>query len=291
MFRTRRLAFQELTQANPASVLEARAFAARVDLDQRIRTRIAWECPIEGARDSVAATVGSLRPRNAGRRVRRLVVAGAAVASAVVAVAASPALGFLKQSVLPFIGLEPAPKSVQLDFSSLATGAPAGMDPRALAEQARKVIAATFGGGSHTLWVAPTTGGGFCYEWTPGYGGCNADRASTLDAIGEATTPAGVTAPSIAPGGTDAEKAAAIAKGHALATVTPWLVGYITGDGTQSLRVTFSDGTSAQVPLTWVSAPISAGFYSYDVPPNEQTATNHVVSVEALAPSGSAPAS
>ena len=83
-----------------------------------------------------------------------------------------------------------------------------------------------------------------------------------------------------------AQKAAAIAQGHALATVTPWLVGYVTGDVAQTLRVNFSDGSSAQVPLTWVSAPINAGFYAYDVPQDEQTSTTHVVSVEVVGTNG-----
>ena len=114
MFRSRN-AFQELVQANPVPVSDARALAARVGLDETVRYRIAWEPQIAATSGSAALAFGSVRrTRSQPIRIPRLALVGAAVAAALAALAASPALGFLKQSVLPFFGLEsalPASKS------------------------------------------------------------------------------------------------------------------------------------------------------------------------------------
>jgi hypothetical protein len=34
----------------------------------------------------------------------------------------------------------------------------------------------------------------------------------------------------------------------------------------ETLEVQFADGQTAPIPVTWVSAPIDAGFYLYEVP-------------------------
>lgn len=273
-------AFALLVDANPISSQMACDFAERVRLDELVRQRIAWN-----DRPAWAGASGNEGVRN-GRRARRPALALAVAAILAVGVVASPALGFLKDSVLPFFGLEKAPAPVQLDFASLGVGAPAGMDPRAIAGETRGVDEAVFGDAKHKLWVAPTAGGGFCYLWSPGYGGCHAGGGAVLDAIGPAELPQGVIAPTVPAGASAPEKIAAIERGHALATITPWVVGFVTGTGAESVQVRFSDGSIAHPAITWISAPINAGFYVYVVPPGEQTRTDHVVSVQALAANG-----
>jgi hypothetical protein len=273
--------FRALVDANPVSVAAASAFADRVQMDEIVFHRIAWQTPADGR--GQARSELRFVSRRLGRPI--MVLVGATVVA--VALAASPAFGFLKDSVLPFLGLEKAPASVQLDFSSLSVGAAPGMDPRARGDQTRKVEVAVFGGAEHTLWVAPTAAGGFCYEWTSHYGGCNTDGSATLDAAGPALLPPGVQAPTTPADASQADKIAAIEKGHALATVTPWIVGYVSGSkDVHTVQVRFSDGSTARPPITWISAPINAGFYSYDVPPGEQTSTNHVTAVDALSTDG-----
>lgn len=272
--------FGALVDANPVSLAAAGAFAEHVQVDEIVFHRIAWQTPAVGRQ---------ARPERilASRRLRRPILALAGATVVAVALAVSPAFAFLKDSVLPFLGLEKAPASVQLDFSSLSVGAAPGMDPRAIADQTRRVEVAVFGGAEHTLWVAPTAAGGFCYEWTSHYGGCNADGSATLDAVGPALLPPGVQAPTTPADASQADKIAAIEKGHELATVTPWIIGYVSGSkDVHTLQVRFSDGSTAQLSITWISAPINAGFYSYDVPPDEQTSANHVIAVDALSTDG-----
>jgi hypothetical protein len=278
MFGSRPSAFELLVDANPVPLARAHALAVDMRLDEFVLQQFAW----------IPTPVGSLDldpERSSSTRVRRLALALTLAAAIVAVVAASPALGFLKDSILPFFGLESAPRTMQLQFSSLSLGAPAGMDPQAIGDQTRKVETASLSGTDHTLWVAPTEAGGFCYLWTPGYGGCDAEGTVALDAIGPALVPSGVSIPTVPPNASDAQKAAAVQAGHALATITPWLVGFVAKDA-HSVRVTFSDGSTAQPPITWVSAPISAGFYTYQASGDKQTQDDHIVSVEALTADG-----
>ena len=48
-----------------------------------------------------------------------------------------------------------------------------------------KVAVADFGSQERTLYIAPTENGGFCYQWTPAYGGCSA-RSHRISAWGSA---------------------------------------------------------------------------------------------------------
>ncbi|HKC77000.1 MAG TPA: hypothetical protein VKB70_01300, partial [Gaiellaceae bacterium] len=57
--------------------------------------------------------------------------------------------------------------------------------------------------------------------------------------------------------------------------------GYVRGD-VQSVEARFADGSSVTVPVTWVSAPIDAGFFAYLVPPAHQTTDDALSSVVGL---------
>jgi len=214
------------------------------------------------------------RAKPAPKRRRKLVWAGGV---AVAIVLAAPAFGLVR-GVLPFFGAQRAPHSVQVEFSAMNTGAPAGMNPRALPGETRRIAEFYFGGGNHTLWVAPSSGGGFCFEWIGGWGGCNVAQ-DALTWNGDLVLPPGVAQPRTS---TDPSVRAANAiRLHSLAVPT-WISGYVSATTAKSVAITFSDGTTVQPEVVWVSVPINAGFFAYDIPTSHQTSANHLVNVQAL---------
>jgi hypothetical protein len=118
------------------------------------------------------------------------------------------------------------------------------MDPRVIAGQARTVTTLHTATGTHTLWVAPTRLGGFCYGWSKGAGGCDA----------RGVLPLAVTwmSPDRVEPGPLPPRAFGSVEGHVHA---PW------ADG---VEIHLADGSTVQPKLTWVSKPIDAGFFYYD---------------------------
>jgi len=222
-----------------------------------------------------------------GPRIRVAVLA-AAVLVAVLVIA--PAFGLIR-GVLPFFEAPKAPQPVQVDFASMNSGAPAGMSPRAIADDTREIGQFWFAGRTHTLWVAPTKQGGFCFEWIGGWGGCTAPTPDPLTWNGDLVIPPGVAVPTMpAPsnhvaGPTSAAESATIMKIHSLAVPT-WISGYVNASDAQDVIIKFSDGTTAKPRIVWVSKPIGAGFFSYAIPANHQTEANHLVAVAALTAAG-----
>lgn len=156
--------------------------------------------------------------------------------------------------VLPFGSQPAAPKPVVRDFEKLFGGqyAPPGMDPHVLAGEARRV--ATFENGRHryVLYVAPTKTGGFCESFTNLFGGCRQIR----------TLPPGP--PDAGPGEVDPF---AVGVFGDMSSQGARVIGgdLLLPPGT-SLSVEFADGTSAKIPVVFVSPPIDAGFFLYPVP-------------------------
>jgi hypothetical protein len=198
----------------------------------------------------LAARRGTSEPGHRARP-RRLVWALAAAVLLAAVVVATPAWGLVR-GVLPFWDQPTAPQSVQVQFFSLNAGAPRGMSPRAVAGETREVGRFTFGGSTRTLWVAPARNGGFCSLWLPaGGGGCSiSGHPLSTGALLRRGKPAWVTGDVIAPGAGD-------------------------------VVVRFSDGSTVHPRIVWVSAPIDAGFFAYDVPAGEQTSRVHVTAVDA----------
>lgn len=227
-----------------------------------------------------------MRPRHLrGSLPEALAAAGAFAAI----LAATPALAILRDAI-PFWGAAKAPQSVRVQFSEMNTGAPAGMSPEAVAGQTRDVGEFTFNGEAHTLWVAPAKNGGFCFLWVGGWGGCHTGAADPLTWNGDLVLPPGVEAPTIAnmkPGAVvSGATAQAIVKAHDLAVPT-WIAGYVSSRSASDVAITFSDGSTVHPRITWVSAPIRAGFFSYDIPLDLQTKSDHLVTVAALDATGS----
>jgi hypothetical protein len=113
----------------------------------------------------------------------------------------------------------------------------------------------------HTLYVAPREDGGFCYLWTD-YGGSCADPEDA----GKATTHPG-------------------ARPLGLEWLENDYAGFVDGwvrTDAKTVEARFADGTTASIPVTWVSAPIDAGFFAYIVPAAHQTRADALASVVAL---------
>jgi hypothetical protein len=203
------------------------------------------------------------------RRTRMPVRLALAGAVALVALAASAVAFGWPGTVVDFFKARPAPESVRAFFRDHKTALPQGLNPDTKLGQPREVMTATFDGDNlpaknptlHTLYVAPRQSGGFCYLWTDYGGGC-----------------------------ADAEDAAAAKTDPGARTLgVEWLAndyagftdGWARGDA-RTVEARFADGTSVTLPVTWVSAPIDAGFFAYVVPPTHQTTTDALSSVVAL---------
>lgn len=197
-------------------------------------------------------TLGAEAAKPAHRaRPQRLVWVLAAAALLAAVVVATPAWGLVR-GVLPFWDQPTAPQSVQVQFFSLNLGAPRGMSPRAVAGETREVGRFTFGGSTRTLWVAPARNGGFCSLWLPaGGGGCStAGRPLSTGALLRLGVPS-------------------------------WITGDVIASAVGDVVVRLSDGSTIHPRIVWVSAPIGAGFFAYDVPAREQTGGAHVTAVDA----------
>lgn len=190
---------------------------------------------------AIADAIAQTRPNAARptRRRRRVVLLAAAVAAAAVVM---PALAFTNvvPSVSDWFSSPRAPDRAVLSFESLGRSAPKGMDPRAVASEARTLI--TIGltdGTAARLVVAPTRQGGFCVEIEGLGGGCDAARAIEFDAgFAARRLPKG---PAVVYGSTSRHDAV-------LAEIRP------------------AEGRAQRVALTRVSAPIDASFFITELP-------------------------
>lgn len=186
---------------------------------------------------------------------RRLALrAGIAAVAAVFAVlAATPALGLRGHLVHLFADSEPAPAHVVTEFAQLDVAAPAGMAPGVLAAEARDVLEVPLSTGEDAvLWVAPTRSGGFCRGLSTsgrasgGGGGCDRDR------LGRFSPGLSIPGP-VGPEGT-VLKPPIVIDGHTLVLQAA------------QVEIRYQDGDVADTPVVWVSGPINAGFFVYEVP-------------------------
>jgi hypothetical protein len=191
----------------------------------------------------------------AWRRRPRLLAA--AVLVVLVALLATPAFG-IQGLVLDLLGRKnvsfqtskSAPNEVKKQFEDLAIGAPAIWAPQVIAAQTRLVATFSIAGHPRKLWVAPTRQGGYCYTFERSFGGCRQTRATrNVGRKGQF----GVTWQG--------------ARGIFPADQIPTRVGGdITAPTAAKITARYADGTTADIPFVWVSAPIAAGFFSSDIP-------------------------
>ncbi len=207
-----------------------------------------------------AVVLGGARPANRfrlrnSRRVGRrgLLLCGLGLLGLVVVVAAAAyALG---HPVIDFGKAEKGTRKVVDDFGRLQVLAPSpAMAPGVLPHQARRITAVRIDGKVHTLYVAPSKKGGFCYEWSSFVGGCRADRhdkfARRFD-VGGLGGPHGMTV----------------------------LNGSFFQAAGDRVEVEYADGQKSDIPFVWVTAPIDAGFYLYRVPDAHRSAGHQPIKV------------
>jgi hypothetical protein len=239
-----REAFERLRRANPVSRDGARERAASIG-------RRDLSGPVFSTDARAFAT-----PR---RRWFRSVLAVAVLVAAFVGVAS--AVG-LQLPVVDFGSAEKAPPRVVEDFAGFDVGAPSGMAPGVIAGETRRIMTANFAGATHELWVAPTREGGFCELWTKSFGGC--DRVGTVP-LGVTRIYRGSSSPL-----SQGDGSLVALGGHASAA-------YVT-----DVEIRFADHTVARPTIIWVSRPIGAGFFAYDVPPEHRQPGHQVTAVVAL---------
>ncbi len=211
-------------------------------IDQLIHARFdAVASPIDvGDWGDVVARARAARPLPS--RLALVAAAAAVLAATMTAVA----FGW-PQTVIDFFESPPAPESVQAFFRAYGLPVPSRVSPQANVGRARKIATETFdvnGNGhltSHTLYVAPRKGGGFCFLWTNASGGCFPSKGAPR---------------TMGPLGVDW-----FSTEYALLAI-----GWVRTGATRTVEARFADGTTATIPVTWVSAPVSAGFLVYPVP-------------------------
>ena len=184
------------------------------------------------------------------RRPRRLLLGLAVIGLVLVVLFATPAFGLLRDLIgrtnVPFTGKK-APYHVRRDFFDMSLSAPAGMNPQAISSQTRRVAVFHVDGKSHVLYVAPTRQGGFCWIFVGGVGGCRNPRNVDRSGITAGWSGNGTRVVSVS--------------------------GYVLSPRTQHLHVDYADGTHDEIPFTWVSKPIAAGFFFHAVPAGHTAAT------------------
>ncbi len=176
--------------------------------------------------------------RRARRATRRRAIVTVAAATAALLLLAAPAFA-LHRVVVSFFESESAPQRVQLDFARQELGAPKGMASGAIPDQTRRVVVPKAAGGETFVWVAPTRSGGFCTSWQVGAGGCRSRTVGGQIGAGWMGRAAELT----------------------------FVYGAVVSDDAERLELRFQDGTATDLPLTWVSPPIDAGFYFAEIPP------------------------
>ena len=198
--------------------------------------------------DDVLRRAG-VQPRSGRRRAAVLALASLSLA---VALFATPAFG-LRDAVLDLIGRSdvefeegaPAPEVIRKQFEDLALGAPPGQDPQAIPAAMRRAGTFKLGGRNRALWLGPTRRGGFCYSLEGSGGGCLRNEPF--------------------PSGRIALTYQASSKPGEPVEAGP-LQGWVLNRDAARITITFEDNTKVDVPFTYISAPIDAGVFVYDVP-------------------------
>lgn len=188
--------------------------------------------------------------RRVGKRSRRrrLTIAAALVFGAVLI---APAALALRSTITDFFQSEPAPQRLVVDFERQDVGAPPGLNNRVIYEQTRKIFERELANGqSLTLWVAPNRRGGYCTALVGprrrgGFGCLWKERQPISHGI-EIRGPEG-----------------------------PFLIsGSVANEQAETIELHYQDGEVDRQALVWVSSPIDAGFFLFDVP-REHWAKDH----------------
>lgn len=219
--------------------------------------RLSPRAGYEGAdwREVIRRSDAAAKP--VGSRQRRLLLVAVLVCLAGILTAGALGLG---PPFLDFFAADHAPPRIVRQFGTLNVGAPHGMSPNVIPRQTRRVTTYRLSNGqAFPLWVAPTKTGGFCFQF--GFGGSCANRAVLSDDRAGDRNAGAIRLMRL--------------NGHILA-------GYVFNKRITRLVVTFKEGTRVPAPLLWVSRPIDAAFFLYDVPRQKRSTGQGPVAVIAL---------
>jgi hypothetical protein len=235
-----------------------------IDVEPLIVSELNRILPLpEGSRASWTDVLRRAGIRGARRHFSPRRVALYSFAVAIVVYLAAPAFG-LGTPFLDFFSAKQAPESVVKDFEQQnAAGSHGfGFDPKVLAGQARRITVYRLRDGRpFPLDVAPRRGGGFCFDF--GYGGsCAAPNAHRPDERGD-------------------RNASAIGLGISGFHRSTVLDGYVYDKHIAKLEVLLKHAQPVSVPLLWVSPPIDAGFFAYNLT-EHQRRQHSVVAVVAV---------
>jgi hypothetical protein len=233
-----------------------------------------WDNVLERAGVRVSLPARSVRvvPR---RRLRRRRVWVAFALLLLIALLATPAFGvqgivlnLLGRKNVSFPKAASAPNEVKKQFADLAIGAPERWAPQVIAGQARVVGTFSVAGHQRKLWVAPTRRGGYCYTLERSVGGCRLTRADRSQGVVGASWMGG------AP------------RSGVLESIVTRVAGDINAPAAVKLTATYVDGTTVDVPFVWVSKPIAAGFFTYDIPTRHWSKQHRLYAVSLFSQNG-----
>jgi RNA polymerase sigma factor (sigma-70 family) len=180
-----------------------------------------------------------------------------ALAAALAILVAAPAFG-LGRGIIDFFASEPAPERVQVDYARMRARAVLDFGPKIVPlGEAREVMTASADGTRRPFWVVPIQGGGFCFRWHT-FGSCG-----RVPRLGNSEARLGV-------GWQEGKFGAAFVVGDVLAPEI------------ETVQLRYEDGASTDLSVVWVSPPIDAGFFAFEVPDEHQRAGHGAEALVAL---------
>jgi hypothetical protein len=218
----------------------------------------------------VVARVGQSKGAVSSLKQRPRLLLAAVLLLLLLALLATPAFGvqglvldLLGRKNVSFVNSKSAPNEVKKQFLDLAIGAPGFWTPQVIASQARVVATFSVAGHPRKLWVAPTRRGGYCFTFERSFGGCR--QTAALRNVGKRGQ-LGVTWQG--------------SPGNGLAAqIVSRVGGDITAPAAAKVTARYADGTTHDILFIWVSKPIAAGFFSYDIPVSHRTKQHRLVSI------------
>jgi hypothetical protein len=219
--------------------------------------RLSPDLPAEPAWDDVLVRAASLGAPAPTRSRRGLAVAALAFAALVVAVVATAyALGH------PIVRFSDAPRAQSKTFvdffGRMTVFVPRGSS--VMPREARRIVTLN----SHTLLVAPTANGGFCFTWGVNEGASCQQRTPHPSASW-----------------------AGLSKHDSLFAIE----GTFPQAAVERVALRYADGTATDIPFVWVTRPIASAFYFFAIPEAHQVRGHQPVRLTFLDAAGAPVAS
>ena len=191
------------------------------------------------------------------RRPRRAAVI--AFALVLIALLATPAFGvqsyvlhLLGRKNVSFSNSPAAPNVVKKQFLDLPLGAPRSFAPQVKAAQTRIVATFSIAGHPRKLWARSDPAGRLLLHVREQLRRLPPDPRRPLDRR---------------QGPVRRHLAGRIAQTPGVnESIVTRVGGDITAPAAAKITATYADGTTGDIPFVWVSSPIAAGFYTYDIP-------------------------